>query len=124
MSSVAVSMKAQQEALRDGRILGFECTACKTRHLTPISRCRCGKGKVEPKEFATTGVVETFTIQFVAAEQFMNEVPFAWAIVLLDEGGPRVSGWIPFVSKPSDLAIGQRVKFTPSYKPGMMFEKA
>lgn len=74
-------------------------------------------------EFAKEGTVVSYTIQIVAPEQFLNEVPFAWALIDLD-GGPRVSGWIPFVTRPGDLQVGQRVRFTPTYKPGMMFEKA
>ena len=117
------SLKQQQEAMREGTILGFACRACGTRRLTPMVRCPCGKGPVEAVAFAATGVVQTYTIQYVASESFLNEVPFAWAIILLDDGGPRVSGWLPFIAKPEDLTVGQKVRFTPSYKPGMMFEK-
>ena len=118
-----LTLKRQEEVMRDGRILGYECVECGTRRLTPLVRCPCGKGAPSVTEFSSTGKIVTYTIQHVASEAFMNEVPFAWAIVELDEGGPRVSGWIPFVAKPADLPAGQRVKFTPSYKPGMMFEK-
>jgi uncharacterized OB-fold protein len=52
----------------------------------------------------------------------MNEVPYAWAIIQLDDG-PKITGWVPFISKPSDLPVGQRVRFKKSYLPGMVFEK-
>lgn len=119
----SITMKEQQDALRDGRILGFECMECGVRRLTPMAICPNGHHEIRVKEFATTGTVETYTIQQVASEQFMNEVPFAWAIIALDEGGPRVSGWIPFIAKPDDLPMGAQVKYSPSYKPGMRFEK-
>jgi uncharacterized OB-fold protein len=121
----ALTLKAQRDAMRDGKILGFECAKCKRRQITPMARCaNCGTTDVKVAEFATTGKVVTYTIQQVASEQFLNEVPFAWVIVELDDGGPRVSGWMPFIARPGDLPVGQPVKFISSYKPGMMFEKA
>lgn len=120
----ALTLKAQRDAMRDGKILGWECASCHRRSITPMVGCpACGKRSVKVGEFSPDGKVVTFTIQTVASEQFLNEVPFAWAVIEL-EGGPRVSGWIPFVSRPEELPVGQRVRFTPSYKPGMMFEKA
>ncbi len=120
----SITMKAQEEAWRDGRLLGYECNECGVRRMTPMAVCPNGHDDIQVIEFATTGTVETYTIQQVAAEAFMNEVPFAWAIIALDDGGPRVSGWIPFIARPDDLSLGTKVKYSPSYKPGMRFEKA
>jgi uncharacterized OB-fold protein len=119
-----MTLKQQEDALRDGRIVGFECAECGLRRLTPMVRCPNGHVDVRSKQFATTGIVDTYTIQHISSEAFMNEVPFAWAIIRLDDGGPRVSGWIPFVSKPEDLPVGSKVTYSPSYKPGMRFEKS
>lgn len=119
-----MTLKGQYAAQRDGKILGWECASCQRRSITPVLRCpRCGKAELRVVQFANEGKVLTYTIQNVASEQFLNEVPFAWVVVELD-GGPRVSGWIPFISRASDLPAGQRVRFTPGYKPGMQFEKA
>ena len=118
-----LTLKRQEEALRDGRILGYECGECGVRRLSPMVRCPNGHDAVQTRQFATTGTVETYTIQNISSEAFMNEVPFAWAIIALDDGGPRVSGWIPFIARPSDLEMGVRVTYSPSYKPGMRFEK-
>ena len=41
-----------------------------------------------------------------------------WGVTSLSGGN-----WIPWIAKEKDLAIGQKVEYTPSYKPGMMFEK-
>lgn len=122
-AAAVLTLKQQRDAIREGRILGLECRACHERHFTPAVRCRQGHTDLEAKEFAKEGRIVTYTIQLVAPEAFINEVPFAWVVVELDRGGPRVSGWVPFVSRPEDLPLGQRVRFTPSYKPGMMFEK-
>lgn len=120
-----LTLKGQRDGMRDGKILGYQCGKCSRRQITPMVRCgACGASDVRVTEFATTGKLVTYTIQQIASEQFLNEVPFAWVIVDLDNGGPRVSGWIPFIARPDDLPAGQKVKFTSSYKPGMQFEKA
>lgn len=122
-ASKRLTLKRQRDEQRDGRIVGLQCSECGDRHFTPAVRCRNGHDALVEKEFAATGKVVSYTIQQIAPESFINEVPFAWVLVELDDGGPRVSGWVPFVSRPDDLPMGQRVKFTSSYKPGMQFEK-
>ena len=119
----AIHMKDQIDKIRNGTITGHECQNCHRQSLTPMMRCTCGSKDIKEASFSSEGAVESFTVQVVASEQFINEVPFAWAIIKLDKG-PRVTGWIPYVAKQADLKVGQRVKYTPSYKPGMMFEKA
>lgn len=118
-----LTLRRQRDAMRDGHLLGLECRTCQARHFTPAVRCRNGHDDLAVKEFAREGRVTTYTIQIVAPEAFLNEVPFAWVLVELDDGGPTISGWIPFVTRPEELQVGQRVRFTPTYKPGIMFEK-
>lgn len=119
----ALSLKEQKDLLRDGHIVGFHCPTCKVDRFSPMSRCpKCGGTGIERREFSRTGTVVSYTIQSVASEQFLNETPFAFALVQLDDG-PRVSGWIPWIAKAKDLAMGQKVEYVPSYKPGMQFEK-
>ncbi len=108
--------------LRDGKVVGFHCPACKIDRFSPMLRCPSCKGPVERRTFSNTGTVVSYTIQTVASEQFLNETPFAFALIQLDDG-PRVSGWIPWIAKEKDLPMGQKVEYTPSYKPGMQFEK-
>lgn len=117
-----LSQKEQYDALRDGKMVGFHCPACNKDSITPRARCECG-GPLETKEFGTTGTIDTYTIQRIASEQFLNDVPFAWVIVRLDDGGPRVTGWIPYISRKDEISIGDKVRLTTSYKPGFMFEK-
>lgn len=118
-----VSLEEQKKALRDGRILGFRCGACGHQQVSPLVRCpKCRSDDVAAREFSTTGAVVSYTIQSVASEQFLNETPFAFAIIQLDDG-PRVSGWIPWIARATELPIGAKVRYTPSYKPGMQFEK-
>ena len=68
------------------------------------------------------GRVVAFTIQHVPTDEFLNEAPFAYVVVELDEGG-RITGWMPTVRQVSDLTIGDRVHFVPGYKPGVQFAK-
>jgi uncharacterized protein len=119
-----LSLKEQRDAFRDGRIMGFHCDACSFEQVSPMVRCpECHSAQISTRAFANQGTVVSYTIQHVAAEAFLNEVPFAFAVIQLDDG-PRMSGWIPFISRASELPTGQKVVFTASYKPGMMFEKA
>lgn len=118
-----LSLKQQKELLKDGKIVGFQCKACKHERFSPMLRCpECKSGDIVTREFSKTGTVVSYTIQSVASEAYLNETPFAFAIVQLDDG-PQVSGWIPWISKEKELPLGQKVEYVPSYKPGMQFEK-
>jgi hypothetical protein len=39
------------------------------------------------------------------------------------DGGGRVTGWMPSVRAVDELALGMRVRFAPSYRPGVQFVK-
>lgn len=118
----AATLESLKRDRKDGKLAGFRCENAHT-WTSPVKRCpECGN-RVEQIELPKEGTVLTFTIQNVAAEEFMNEVPFAWAIVELSDG-TRVTGWVPYVATDKDLAIGDAVVFSPTYKPGVMFEKA
>jgi uncharacterized OB-fold protein len=118
----ALSLKEQKEELRNGKVVGFHCPNCKLDRFSPMLSCPKCKGPVERRTFSSTGTVVSYTIQSVASEQFLNETPFAFALIQLDDG-PRVSGWIPWIAKEKDLPMGQKVEYVSSYKPGMQFEK-
>src|SRR5208337_3774879 len=118
-----LTIKGFQDGIHDGRIEGYRCSTCGHMQIDIIDFCPvCHSDNLKLTEFAKEGKVLTYTIQFIAPEQFMNEVPYAWTVVELD-GGPKVTGWIPFISKASDLPVGQRVRFKKSYLPGIVFEK-
>lgn len=118
-----LTVKEFQEGVREGKIEGCKCNNCGHKQIDIIDYCPvCHSPDLQKVQFSGTGKVLTYTIQFVAPEQFMNEVPYAWAVVQLDDG-PRITGWIQFIAKPSDLPVGQRVQFKKSYLPGIVFEK-
>ena len=118
-----LTVKEFQEGIREGKIEGYRCARCGRKQIDIIEFCpACHSPDLQKTVFSDTGTVVTYTIQQVAPEQFMNEVPYAWAVIQLDDG-PRMTGWIPFISKPSELPVGQRVIFKKSYLPGTVFEK-
>lgn len=121
--SEAITVKEFQERIREGIIEGYTCEDCGHRQIDVMKFCpSCHGPNLKKTVFKSEGSVLTYTIQQVAPEQYMNEVPYAWAIIKLDDG-PNITGWIPFISKSSDLPIGQKVRFKKSYLPGIVFEK-
>lgn len=81
---------------------------------------RCGTSGLEDAELSPRGRVAAFTILHVPGDEFLNEAPYAYIVVDLDGGG-RVTGWMPGIHHEGELSIGQRVRFEPSYKPGVQF---
>lgn len=120
----AISMKEQHEKLRDEEIWGSHCDACGHDQFAPMVRCpACRATTISARRFSNTGRVVSYTIQTVASEQFLNETPFAYAIVDLDDG-PQIACWIAYISRPSELPMGSKVTYVSSYKPGIQFEKS
>jgi len=111
------------EAARSGVIRGVRCFACGHSQVTSAEVCsKCGGSSLAQQDFSPEGTVVTFTILDVPSELFIDDAPYAFAIIQLDEG-PRCTGWLPRVKRPQDIAIGDRVRFVKTYKPGMVFEK-
>ena len=123
MSDDSVFVEDIIEATKEGIIRAYKCTKCNNKGVAIQAFCKkCGNNKLTITEINNVGKVITYTIQTVAPDPFVNEVPYAWVIVELDNN-VRITGWIPFVSSREDLKIGDRVKLVKSYKPGMVFEK-
>ncbi len=101
---------------------GFR-SACGFVTATWALRCpRCGRNDLAEVVLSGRGTVVAYTVQTVPSEEFLNEAPYAYVVVDLDEGG-RLTGWMPTVRAETDLAIGDRVHFVPSYKPGVQFAR-
>jgi uncharacterized OB-fold protein len=113
-----------ERSVSEGKVRAYRCRNCDHKQVDIQVFCSmCKSGNLELIDVKGTGRVLTFTIQQVAPEQFVNDVPYAWVIVELDEG-VKVTGWIQFVSSKNDLKIGQRVRIVKSYRQGRVFEKA
>jgi uncharacterized OB-fold protein len=104
------------------RLVGRRCEACGFRTATWALLCpRCGARALREAPLSGRGRVVAGTVQTVPADEFVNDAPYAYVVVDLDEGG-RVTGWMPVVRTPDALRLGRRVRWTPSYRPGLVFE--
>ena len=124
MAAQLMTQKEQKAAAKDGKLLAWQCRACGHKSFTPMYVCpRDLSRDIGTAELPAEGKIASFTVQKISIEEFINEVPFAFVVVEMDDG-TRVSGWVPDVASDRDLALGTRVRYTPTYKPGYMFEKA
>ena len=106
-----------------GKLRGFRCRNCGLVTATWGLACpRCGSSDREEADLSGQGSVIAFTVLNVPGDEFLNDAPYAYVVVELDGGG-RVTGWMPTVRSERDLAIGDRVHFVTSYKPGVQFAK-
>lgn len=107
----------------EGRLRGFRCPRC--HHLTAtwgLACSRCGQPGLEEAALGTRGTVVAFTVLSVPGDEFVNDAPYAYVVVELDGGG-RVTGWMPTARSEAEVAVGDRVRFSPGYKPGVQFVK-
>ena len=106
-----------------GRLRGFRCPSCGLVTATWGLACsRCGHRPLEETELAQRGKVVACTILHVPGDEFLNDAPYAYVVVELESGG-RITGWMPTVRAESEIAIGDRVRYVSSYKPGVQFVK-
>jgi len=100
------------KALKKNRLLGLKCTGCKAIISPPMMVCPvCGIGNLEVTELKGRGVIQTFTVNFVAPLGRESEVPYTVVMVELDEG-PWIMGNLVDVD-PAVVnmnIIGRRVK--------------
>jgi len=87
-----LTFKEYNENLRQGRLSGLKCIGCGEVSAQPRLVCaRCGGQDFEATELKGNGTIQTFTVNYVAAEGRESETPYIVAIVELDEG-PWVMG--------------------------------
>jgi uncharacterized OB-fold protein len=122
---VAHSIAEFIQGYENARVLrGFRCRQCGSLTATWGLACsRCGSRELEEAVLAEEGRVVAGTLVVVPTEEFLNDAPYAYVLVDLDGGG-RVSGWMPGVTSEEAIAPGTRVRFRPSYKTGIQFERS
>ncbi len=115
------SIEAFVRAYEGGEgLLGFE-SSCGFKTATWVLVCpKCGARDLQETKLADRGTIAAFSIQHVPSEEFLNEAPYAYVVVDLDGGG-RVTGWIAKVARDDELKVGDRVRYVPTYKPGVQF---
>lgn len=116
-------IKEYLEASEKGVIKGIKCESCGHVQVTIAEVCpKSYSAHLSAKEFSGEGKVVCYTIIEVLPELFMDYAPYAFVVVELEEGA-RCTGWMPYVKRPEEIRIGDRVRFVRTYKPGMVFEK-
>ncbi|MFA5063913.1 MAG: Zn-ribbon domain-containing OB-fold protein [Dehalococcoidia bacterium] len=87
-----LTFKEYNENLKQGRLSGLKCSSCGEVSAQPRLICaKCGGSQLEALELKGSGAIQTFTVNYVAAEGRESEIPYIVAIVELDEG-PWVMG--------------------------------
>jgi hypothetical protein len=87
-----LTFKEYNENLRQGRLSGLKCGGCGEISAQPRLVCaKCGGQDLTAVELKGGGTIQTFTVNYVAAEGRESEAPYIVAIVELDEG-PWVMG--------------------------------
>ncbi len=87
-----LTFKDYNEGLKQGKLIGLKCGGCGEVTAQPKLLCgKCGGADLEGVELAGKGAIQTFTVNYVAAEGREAEAPYIVAIIELDEG-PWVMG--------------------------------
>jgi len=107
-----LTFKEYNENLKQGRLSGLKCGGCGEVSAQPRLVCaRCGGQDLEAIELKGGGAIQTFTVNYVAAEGRESEAPYIVVIVELDEG-PWVMGSIAGL-KPEEASMdimGRKVR--------------
>jgi uncharacterized OB-fold protein len=124
-TATLMTQAEQKAAAKEGRLKAWACGKCGHKSITPMYVCPVDKARdIRTVDLPSTGVVESYTVQkLIAPEEFLNDIPFAFVVVKLDDG-TLVSGMVLDVARDADLPIGTRVRHAPSYKSVYLFEKA
>jgi uncharacterized OB-fold protein len=87
-----LTFKEYNENLRQGRLSGLKCSSCGEISAQPRLVCAgCGGQDLAAVELKGSGSIQTFTVNYVAAEGRESEAPYIVAIVELDDG-PWIMG--------------------------------
>ena len=90
-------------------LVGTRCVTYGRHYFPPRTMCPiCRRdGIIGEYQFEGTGEVVTYTVIHAPAEGYSGPMPYALAVIKLDEG-PRLTGQI--VSDPEGVRIGMRVE--------------
>jgi uncharacterized OB-fold protein len=83
---------------------------------------KCGQRDLAEATLSGKGRLVAFTVQNVPGDEFLNDAPYAYVVVEQEEGG-RITGWIDGIRSESELAEGMPVEWNPTYKPGVHFRR-
>ena len=91
------------------RLEAAKCRGCGKVHFPPRVVCNaCGSREFEPVRLKDGGKIATYTVIHVASSQFVAQVPFAVAVIELDDGVRIMAQYVDW--EPEELKTGQAVK--------------
>ena len=91
------------------RLIGVKCKGCNKVYFPPRPLCpKCrSRGTVEPYQLKGEGKVVSWTVIRAAPEGFEDQVPYAVAMIQLDDGG-MIAGQI--VDTIGGIEMGKKVR--------------
>ncbi len=95
--------------LKEEKLMAAKCKQCETLYLPPRPMCSsCYSKNFEWTQLDTKGYLVTYTIIYVASEQFQKDTPYAYGIVEL-KNGLRIPGIIKQIEH-EKLKVGIELK--------------
>ena len=87
MTERVINLKGFFEEARAGRLTGIRCGRCSALAIPPKEFCeQCQQRDWKPVPLSGTGTIVSYTVIRVAPRGRGGEVPYAVAVVRLDEG--------------------------------------
>lgn len=106
------TLEAYKKNIQEGKFKAFRCTKCKAVIAPPLGMCyNCGNTKMEWTTVSGKGKLVSFTVIYVAPDEFAAEVPYIVGIVELEEKArltARLIGFDP--NKPESIKVGTPLK--------------
>ena len=97
-------LRAQRYRLEGGR-----CGSCSAVSFPPRPVClECGAEDIEPHRLSGRGTVYSYTVLYQGPESFDGGVPYAVALIDLDEG-PRITAMLTDID-PEEVDFGMPVE--------------
>ena len=122
-----------RERLKDGTLVVQKCGACSRLNMYPRYACPfCQSEDLGWEQVSGNGTLHSFTVlRMGAPEGFEGDLPYALAVVKLDEGVQLLGRLLPDADGDwSQYVCDQKVRLTPSpskqtpYRPCAWFERA
>jgi len=99
------------EGLKEGKIIGTRCTHCRRVVVPPRVFCElCFQPTKDWVDLPDTGIINTFSISYIATDTTRLKKPIIPAVIELD--GTSQAGFLHIIgdAQPESLRIGMRVK--------------
>ena len=99
------------KGLREGKIIGTQCTHCRRIVVPPRVFCEwCFRPVNDWVDLPDTGIINTFSVSYISTDTTKLKTPIIPAVIEID--GTTHAGFLHVIgeAKPETLKIGTRVK--------------